>query len=155
MTPRGAKKRWLDDVALVWADLDCLRFPFPLDPHGYGNFQDAGRRTVMAHIYVCEQTYGPRPVHDMEAAHSCGQSDCVNPKHLRWATRLDNEADKLIHGTHNRGERQGRAKLTAESVVAIRDALENGDVQRHIAERYSVSEQTISQIKHGRNWSWL
>lgn len=155
MTPRGRKKQWLDEVAMLWESDDCLLFPFPLDPRGYGNFQDVTRKTFTAHVYICEQAHGPCPYPEWEAAHSCGRRNCVNKRHLRWASRADNESDKLIHGTHNRGERQGQSKLTSVEVLAIRAAINNGEVQRQIASRFGISEQSVSGIKSRKIWSWL
>lgn len=155
MIRRGEKKRWLDAVAMLWVGDECLYFPFPLDPHGYGNFQDAKRKTTMAHVYICERVNGQRPSAAHEAAHSCGHANCVSPAHLRWATIAENEADKLRHGTHNRGERQGRSKLQAADVLEIRDALRRREKQRSIAARFNVTESHICNIKSGRIWAWL
>jgi hypothetical protein len=154
MMKRGEKKQWLDTVAASFVGDECLRFPFPLDPRGYGNFQDRQRKTTMAHIYICELANGVRPPFH-EAAHSCGNSWCVNRIHLRWATSAENEADKIQHGTHNRGERQGASKLRAADVTEIRRQLSQGVKQRDIAANFSVTEALICNIKMGRSWAWL
>jgi uncharacterized protein (DUF433 family) len=48
-----------------------------------------------------------------------------------------------------------RAQLTVEDVEAIDDALRAGVSGRILAEDYAVSEQAISNIKCGRDWSWV
>lgn len=48
-----------------------------------------------------------------------------------------------------------RAQLTVEDVRAIDVALRAGIPGRVIAEDYAVSEQAISNIKRGRNWTWI
>lgn len=48
-----------------------------------------------------------------------------------------------------------RAVLTVEEVMAIDTALRAGVSGRVIAEDYDVSEQAISNIKCGRDWSWV
>jgi hypothetical protein len=46
---------------------------------------------------VCEETLGPPPGPWHQAAHAtpqgCIGGDCVNPNHLRWATKVENEGD--------------------------------------------------------------
>ena len=48
-----------------------------------------------------------------------------------------------------------RAKLTVEDVEAIDDALREGVPGRVLAEDYAISIQAISNIKCGRDWSWV
>lgn len=48
-----------------------------------------------------------------------------------------------------------RAVLTVEDVLAIDEALRAGVSGKVIAEDYAVSEQAISNIKCGRDWSWV
>ena len=46
---------------------------------------------------VCEEAHGPPPTNKHEAAHApngCIGVMCVNPDHIRWATRSENELDK-------------------------------------------------------------
>jgi hypothetical protein len=75
---------------------------------------------------------------------------CVNPNHLRWATRKENEADKISHGTHNRGERHGQSKLTESMVLEI---LATKDLSHQIiASRYGVSRFAIDSIKNRKAW---
>jgi hypothetical protein len=101
-------------------------------------------------------TNGPPPTSKHQAAHSCGKGNlgCVSPKHLSWKTRAENEADKIEAGTSNRGERQWRAKLTADQVRAIR-AREGTMTKEKIAEQFGVSPACIAAIHHRENWAWL
>lgn len=50
---------------------------------------------------MCQKAHGdpPSPKHD--AAHSCGRGHegCVNPNHLSWKTKKQNQADRITHGT--------------------------------------------------------
>ena len=88
----------------------------------------------------------------LDAAHNCGVRLCCNPHHVRWATRKNNKADELIHGTRNRGRRNGHVKLTEEEVWAIRVAP---GVHERIAADFEVSRALVSQIKRGETWGWL
>lgn len=153
-TPEGVPMQWLEDVALSFDGADCLTWPFADAGNGYGRIW-TGERSAYAHRVVCERTSGPAP-DGCDAAHSCGNGDlgCVNPHHLSWKTRQGNFADKLAHGTHQRGERHGQSKL---SEAAARDIKSNtarlavGDLAR----RYGVSSRTVSDIQGGRRWGWL
>lgn len=93
----GEPMRWL--ASCLAADTDeCVLWPFATKPNGYGDFRVKGRMTY-PHRFICERTHGASPAPDMQAGHRCGNRRCCNPKHLRWVTRQENEADKLVHGT--------------------------------------------------------
>lgn len=86
--------------------------------------------------------------------HECCHND-GNPKNnhlsnLRWDTAAANQADRVKHGTSNRGERCAAAKLTTEQVIAIRA---DSRLQRIIAAEYGVRESAISRIKAGKRWA--
>jgi len=88
-----------------------------------------------------------------DAAHSCGERMCINPRHLRWATRKENEADKVAHGRDIRGERSGTARLTRQQVDDIRRRYDRGGItQRHLATFYGVHIMTINDIIQRRTW---
>jgi hypothetical protein len=154
-TARGAAKRFVEEVAINYCGNDCLEWPFGDNGKGYGVFH-VNRLAVAAHVYVCEQAHGPKPSPLHEVAHSCGRGHlkCCNPKHLRWATRKENHADKVIHGTVTHGRKNPANKLSHEDVRSIRSLL--GIIPQHeIARRFGVCQMTISHISSGRTWSWL
>jgi hypothetical protein len=104
---------------------------------------------------VCTEHHGAPPSDDSEAAHSCGVPACINPRHLRWATREENQADRLIHGTHNHGERNPNSKLTSDDVADLRSLYGEGGVStRALGRRYGISHTQVRDILHGRSWSW-
>lgn len=153
-TPDGEPLRFLNDVVLTYTGDECLMWPFGRKAKGYGTVQTDGK-THSVHRLVCEHRHGPPPTPDHDAAHSCGHGHCVNQMHLFWKTRAENEADKLIHGTHNRGERGGASKLTEADVHEIRRLLADGAVQQRIADQFGVHLMTINDIKTRRSWGWL
>lgn len=110
--------------------------------------------TRYVHTIVCETCYGPAPSSKHEVAHSCGKGHfgCIAPNHLRWATRVSNQADRLIHGTHNRGTRNGKCRLTPSKVQKIRASKKS---YKNIAVDFGVDPSTISLIRSGRIWGWL
>lgn len=141
---------WLDRSTSAWESDECLLFPFSVGSHGYGQLNDGSRRPSLAHRYVCLKFHGLPVRSAMHAAHSCGNKICVNPRHIRWASRSENEGDKRRHGRDNAGQRHGMSKLTADEVVAIRNAP---GFQKDIAERFGISRQHVSDIKGGRRWT--
>lgn len=151
-TIQGAPMQWLRDHLDYTGD-ECLIWPFSRTC-GYGNLYIDGKSALISRL-MCEHRHGPPPTPKHEAAHSCGRGPlgCVNGSHLRWATPKENNADKLIHGTHNRGDRNGTAKLTDADVLAIRSIT--GISQEEIARRYGISQVHVSRIKSRDIWAWL
>lgn len=153
-TPKGEIPKWIDEHALFDGN-ECLIWPFFRNCYGYGNCQSINEEN-MAHRIMCSMGNGPAPTPDHEAAHSCGRGHlgCVNPKHLRWATRMENVADRIDHGTHNRGERHGLSLLTESQVQSIR-SLAGKLSQSKIAEKFGVSQPLICAILNRTRWKWL
>ena len=60
--------------------------------------------------------------------------------------------DKIMHGTHNRGERHGHSKLTIRIVRAIRASADSYSV---LAKRHGITSGHVSDIKNGYRWGWL
>lgn len=149
--PHSQLRSYLTDVVLTFVDDACLDWPFARDKKGYARI---GRDLV--HQISCEEEHGPRPTALHEAAHKCGRGEqgCVARKHVRWATAKNNAADKLIHGTHNRGERHNLAKLTEPEARQIL-ALKGRALQKEIALMFGVCRQTVSDIHRRKRWGWL
>lgn len=137
------------DKATQWRESECLLWPYTKQWKGYGQVRYDGRLRG-AHQVVCEIVHGARPSSRHQAAHSCGERACVNPAHLRWATGKDNQADRVVHDTHLRGERHPKAKLTAEHVARIRNC--NQERQSCLAAELKVSQSLISLIRHQKRW---
>ena len=105
-------------------------------------------KQVRPHTLVLEAFVSKRP-ENMECCHNDGNHQNNHLSNLRWDTSKNNHADKVKHGTTNRGERCGNAKLTLEQVRAIR--LDTR-LQRIIAQEYNIAESMISRIKNGVRW---
>lgn len=134
---------------------ECLFWPFARGSKGDGVVYFRGKQTSTNYAMCC-LAHGEPPSSKHEAAHSCGRGHdaCVNPNHLRWATRKENHADKLLHGTHNRGEQGPSAKLTIAQVREIRK-LRGVVKQRVLAEKFNVTVGAIHSIQIRKNWAWL
>lgn len=61
-------------------------------------------------------------------------------------------ADKNIHGTSNHGERNGKTKLSADDIRAIRAAPPD---LKPLMERYGLSKHGISKIRSGKRWGHI
>lgn len=132
---------------------DCLIWPYARLKNGHAVINIGGKVKIVSRL-VCESANGQPPSPKHEAAHSCGNGHlgCIAPKHLRWATRLENERDKFIHGTTNRGERSPMAKLTECSVREIRKRLDAGIRMAQVAREFGISPSAVLNVKTGRNW---
>jgi len=155
LRPYGEALQWLMDHADYGLD-DCLIWPFSCNDTGYGQLNNGGR-TERAHRRMCIIAHGRPPFRGAQAAHSCGRgsSGCVNPRHLRWATRQENMAEMSEHGHSNRGSKSPQTTLVDVDVRAIRLAAEQGESQRSISQRYGISQTGVSLIVRRKNWGWL
>lgn len=152
--PKGTAHKWLSDHSEHQGD-DCLIWPFARNPNGYGVVK-LGSKQIGAHHAMCRLKHGEPPSSRHEAAHSCGKGHlgCVNPMHLSWKTRSENHADKLLHGTHNRGEQHSMSKLSEQDIHAIR-ALDGHKSHREIAAIFGVTRWAVTLVLNRRNWGWL
>ena len=138
-----------------YAGDDCLPWPFSTASHGGAQIWHESRLQFAARL-ICALIHGPAPSPTHHAAHSCGKGHegCVNGSHISWKTPAENEADKLIHGTHNRGERNGQAKLT-ESIVREILSMKGKLTQHKIAEMVGINPVTVHRIHNKERWAWL
>lgn len=127
---------------------ECLIWPYCIDPKGYGKATVAGK-PGRASRFMCILSHGDPKGDANEHAHSCGNRACFNPNHLRWDNKAGNAADRALHGTENRGERHGKAKLTESDVHSIRS---DKRILRLIAAEYGVAPHHVSQIKTRKVW---
>lgn len=134
--------------------LECIEWPFYRTATGYG-YCRIGSETGTAHRFMCLMAHGAPGFKSAEAAHSCGNRACVNPNHLRWATSKENHADRVAHGTTNKGQKHPLNKLSENDVRAIRNRGAAGDSHRQIARDYGISKTTVRHIVIRRIWSWL
>lgn len=149
----GEAYRWLIDHSQHQGQ-DCLEWPFTISQWGYGAVSINKSKRVASRV-MCEEAHGMPPTGEHEAAHFCGNSRCVNPNHLRWATPSENQIDRVAHETSNRGSRHGLSKLTPEKVKQIRHLAKIGQTHKEIAAKMSVNRVTITDVVSGRRWAWL
>lgn len=101
------------------------------------------------HRLVCEAFHGPCP-EGHQAAHLDGNNRHDAADNLAWKTPKQNNADKVLHGTHQAGERHPRVKLTVQQVADIRAS---GSSSRALASEFGVNQSQIVRIKNGARWA--
>lgn len=106
----------------------------------------------IAHLVACA-FLGPRP-NGMEVAHSDGDSGNDRSTNLRYATRIENEQDKLGHGTRPIGEKHPGHKLTAADVRHIRELWPSLSYAQ-LADKFGVHKITIADAVTRRSWRHL
>lgn len=120
------------------------------DPRPYiGLWRNNKIKIFRIHTLVISAFIGPKP-EGMECCHNDGNPQNNHIDNLRWDTSKNNHADKIRHGTTNRGERCGTAKLTQIQVDEIR---KDNRKQSIIAAEYGVRQNTISRIKNKVRWA--
>lgn len=146
----GACLQWIKD-RVNYEGHECLEWPFSKS-RGHPQLGVNGKLMKGCRV-MCELVHGPAPTEDHEVAHSCGHGHmaCINPNHLSWKTRADNQRDRLIHGTSGRGASFRREKLTPEQVAEIR-ILGVLLSKEEIGRRYEVSPSNIAKILNGTRW---
>jgi len=144
----GRSYQWLRDH-IDYAGTDCLIWPFSRC-NGYAHLGHLGKMHY-GHRMMCEMVHGPAPSRKHEASHSCGRGHlgCVNPRHISWKTKSENQRDRAKHGTKNTWAWRG--KLTERQAKRIRE-LRGQYKQRELAEMFGVSRSNISLIQNGKHW---
>ena len=117
---------------------------------------DADGNRKVAHVYrlVLMAFTGLNPS-DMDCCHNDGNPLNNRPSNLRWDTRAGNMADTLRHGTHNRGTRNGAAKLEPAQVYEVRRRIAAGHRQKDVALAVGISQALVSLINTRKVWSHL
>lgn len=139
---------------------DCLKWPFSVSDHGRGRVtytrEDGSQFGISAPKAMCIAAYGHPESDGLEAAHSCGNGHlgCMNPRHLRWATKKENAADRIIHGTERRGSKINTNKLTEDQVRYIRSRYKK-QTGVSLAREFGITTSQISSIQRRTSWKWL
>lgn len=142
-----------------WNNIDrsnsngCWTWNGPKMKNGYGNFSINGK-VGYAHRIVYEMIHG-KIEKDKFICHLCDNKLCCNPKHLFCGHAIDNAYDMISKGRNAKQELHGNSKLTNKQVLEILELSNSGERSYIIAKRFNVSQQCISSIINGWNWTEL
>ena len=110
------------------------------------------QRNTLVHIVVAEAFNGPRPP-GLLVLHRNGKSLECNEGNLYYGTHQQNMADRVTHGTSNRGQRHGMSRLTNAQAADIRARYKPG-MGPALSREFGVSKQTITRIVAGTTWQY-
>lgn len=147
-------KQRFDECVSKGRDDDCWLWGRKPNSSGYGYIRVLGKKTL-AHRLSYELHIGQIP-DGMVVCHRCDTPLCVNPKHLFVGTHADNAADKVSKGRQTIGAKNGRAKLSADMVCAIRTLVTRFGIKHSaISSSLGVSRSTVSMAVNGSNWGHI
>lgn len=106
-----------------------------------------GRKSTFVHVLVAAAFHGPRPL-GRQVAHCNGNHLDNRAVNLRYATAVENAADRYVHGTNGR-------KLDADAIRSIRGGCRARGSRAKLAGVYGVHVETITRIWNGRTWCGL
>lgn len=105
---------------------------------------------------VAETFIGDQPTDDHEVAHGDGNKYNNHISNIRWATRDQNLADKIIHGTDypdfGCARNHNLAKLKPPFIKEIRTSDKQA---KELAEIYGVNVDTIYKVKNFITWKYI
>lgn len=133
---------------------ECWEWQAGRQKFGYGTIWHNGS-SMLAHRFSYEYFVGPIP-EGLLILHSCDNPPCVNPAHLHPGTYQTNSDECFERGRGNRakGEKQSKAKLTAEDVIQIRTTHAKDPIAV-VASKFGVSDVLISYIRLRRIWKHI
>lgn len=132
----------------------CWLWTGAVDKDGYGRIlrgPHRARRVYLAHRIAFEQVHGPIPA-GKHVLHCCDTPRCVNPSHLFLGSHAANMRDRNEKRRQARGERNGRAKVTADDVLVIRMRRSLGESLAAIAADYPITPAQVDSICRRRTW---
>jgi len=118
------------------------------DGYGEGTWE---KQRFFAHRVMCELAHGQRS-DGQQVLHSCHNTSCCNPDHLRWGTSGENKTDSMHAGTIPKGEMHWKSRLTESDVMLIRSSSLSTAV---LARQFEVNWSTVSHVRKGNTWKHL
>lgn len=128
----------------------CWNWKRALSDVGYGIAYFKGN-LIGAHRLAWILKKGPIP-EGMMVCHRCDNKKCCNPNHHFLGSNHDNMKDLVAKGLSNKGEKNGRAKLTRFQVCEIRKLNPMSGEYTFVARMFNVSRKTIQRIVKKTHW---
>ena len=154
---RTVKRFWskvdrLDsDECWIWKGTIALPNPCGMRYGSFGVSEGGKSVAYRAHRFAWMLANGEIP-EEFVVMHTCDVPLCVNPSHLRSGTQAENQADMARKGRQAKGQDNGRAKLTPEQVIEIRQSDKS---IADLAREYGLHHKAIGRIVKGETWRHL
>lgn len=135
-------------------DNECWIWKGTINEHGYGVIMAARSFLIRAHRLSYSLSIG-KPMDDhLCILHECDNPPCVNPRHLKAGTKLENTHDMIKKGRNsnppiNYGEKHHNTKFKESDFYLIKNDKRSN---RIIAMEFGVCEETIRRVKTGKTW---
>jgi hypothetical protein len=129
----------------------CRLWTGATDTRGYGVINVGNHAIDKAHRVAWRLARGPIP-RGLFVCHHCDNRACVTDSHLFLGTNSDNVADMMAKQRNQHGERHHAARLTEETVRAIRSSTET---QARLSKRFGVSQSVISEVRTRKAWAHI
>lgn len=123
-----------------------------LNHRGYGLFKDGMTRKATHVALELDGRAAPKHERGEVCMHLCDTPACVNPRHLRVGSTLENVKDRDSKERACRGSRCHRSRLSEADVLAVLESMES---YAALARRLGVSANSIRAIRRGKSWKHL
>jgi len=139
----------------------CWLWQGTTNSKGQGGFQIDGKKCKAVRV-AWELTFGLIPnrddsYHGTIVRHKCDVPECVNPKHLELGTQFDNiqDRDKRGRRADTHGESHPSNRLINADIIEIRRRVSKGEMQKDVAEAFSISRGLCSMIINRKIWKHI
>lgn len=140
---------------LPWADAKQIKPTTGTGGYQFVSLRHDGRTSrASVHALVITTFVGPCPL-GMQCRHLDGNRTNNHVSNLAWGTPLENQHDRIRHGTNNKGSNVCTSKLTDNDVLEIRRRAANGESKVDIAKDFPVNPPNISHIVLRRSWKHI
>lgn len=103
---------------------------------------------IVANVFIEES--------DLQVNHKDGDKSNNHYQNLEFVTDKENKEHAVNNNLHQKGSRNGKAKLTEKQVIEIKEMLSSKTyTQSHIAKKFKVSAYTISDINNEKTWKHI
>jgi len=135
---RVCEKDFWSKVEVQGVD-DCWFWRGSIRRDGYGQY--CGKKQTSAHR-IALALRDPPKLPSLVAMHICDNPACCNPRHLRWGTVAENNADKVVKGRQAKGDKC-KPKNLAKCYKRLH---EDGMSITQIAEQLQVTRQAVRKV---------
>lgn len=123
-----------------------------LNGRGYLKIKVNYGRDAYVHRLVCEAYHGSCPP-GKQCRHLDGDRANNKPNNLVWATKAENEVDKIIHGTLQEGVKHHKSMLTENQVIEARKRARNGEQVNDVAVDMGIPYRRLLDAVTGRRYA--